>query len=521
MYREALAHRPADHLLLTKFLGLVADEGDWSYSLDLVQRLIDTERDLKVRARYRHLAAMIARDELDRRDDASALFAQAIEDDPRLFTAADELEALLGDAADREPLMRFYTLRLDHVRHEEGRSGERLRLWDRLAELCLALDRREDAVAAFEVALQLDPENLERRQRLADLYLDADPRHAADAIAQHQTVLKLNKRRVASYEALRSLYRRTSQPEKARACDQALEIIGMHVVDDKLDALFKPVAASAAAATARKPLANEDWVVLGGFDVDLQLSALFALVAPAFVAERARTRPPPATSEHRDQSVPPSIALALAQVVTSFGLTCPPAFVDAAQLAPCSLALRAQGGVLAPVLTIGRPALDHQIEGSELSFVLARQLADLRSDRFARLLCPRAAELAQIIELVLAQGAEPASHSGRWLATALHAVDLDQTLAIAARLRERGVDPVRAALGWLAATDRAADRIGLVITGDLPACVRVLERERDAASGQRERILELVWASVTEEVLGVRSRIERWPTRPRAVERTA
>ncbi|HZJ67882.1 MAG TPA: hypothetical protein VFD36_30470, partial [Kofleriaceae bacterium] len=150
-----------------------------------------------------------------------------------------------------------------------------------------------------------------------------------------------------------------------------------------------------------------------------------------------------------------------------------------------------------------------------------RQLADLRSDRFARLLCPRAAELAQIIELAIAHGAEPATHSGRWLATALHAVELDQALAIAARLRERGVDPVRAALGWLAATDRAADRIGLVITGDLPACVRVLERERDAASGQRERILELVWASVTEEVLGVRSRIERWPTRPRAVERTA
>jgi len=520
MYREALAHRPDDHLLLTKFLGLVADEGDWSYSLDLVQRLIDTENDLKVRARYRHLAAMIARDELDRRDDATALFAQAIEDDPRLFTAADELEALLGEATDREPLMRFYTLRLEHVRHEEGRSGERLRLWDRLGELCLGLDRREDAVAAFEVALRLDPDNLERRQRLADLYLDADPKHAADAIAQHQMVLKLNKRRVASYEALRALYRRTNQPEKARACDQALEIIGMHVVDDKIDALFKPTAASAAAAASRKPLSNEDWVVLGGFDVDLQLSALFALVTPAFVAERARTRPPAPANELRD-SVPPSIALALAQVVSSFGLACPPTFVDSAQLAPCSVALRAQGGMLAPVLVIGRPALDHQIEGSELSFVLARQLADLRNDRFARLLCPRAGELAQIIELVIAQGAAPASHSGRWLATALHAVELDQALAIAARLRERGIDPVRAALGWLAATDRAADRIGLVITGDLPACVRVLERERDTTTGEVDRILELVWASVTEEVLGVRSRIERWPTRPRAVERTA
>ena len=44
MYREALVYRPGDHLLLTKFLELVADDGDWSYSLDVVQRLIDTEK---------------------------------------------------------------------------------------------------------------------------------------------------------------------------------------------------------------------------------------------------------------------------------------------------------------------------------------------------------------------------------------------------------------------------------------------------------------------------------------------
>jgi hypothetical protein len=54
-------------------------------------------------------------------------------------------------------------------------------------------------VTAFEVALSLDPDNLERRQRLADRYLDADPKHAADAIVQHQAVLRANKRRMASY----------------------------------------------------------------------------------------------------------------------------------------------------------------------------------------------------------------------------------------------------------------------------------------------------------------------------------
>jgi tetratricopeptide (TPR) repeat protein len=515
MYREALAHRPSDHLLLTKFLGLVADQGDWSYSIDLVQRLVDTEKDPKVRARYRHLAAMIARDELDRRDQAATLFAQAIEDDPRLFTAADELEALLGEADDREAVMRFYYLRLEHVRHEEGRSGERLRLWDRLGELCLALDRREDAVTAFEVALSIEPDNLERRQRLADLYLDAEPRHAADAIAQHQAVLRANKRRVASYEALRVLYRRTNQPEKARACDAALEIVGAHILDDKLDALFKSGAHPIASGGPTRPLAKEDWVALGGPGVDLRLSALFALVAPAFVAERARARLPKATRELRDQSVPQAIARVLGQVVTLFGIASPLAHADPGQATACTITLQPKGGVLAPVVTIGRPALDHQIDDTELLFVIARQLADLRGDRFARLLCPRAAELAQIIELAMAQGSDASSHSARWLATSLHAVEYDQVLTIAGRLRERAIDPVRAALGWLAATDRAADRIGLVVTGSLASCVRVLERERTTATGEDNPIIELVWSSVTEEVLGVRGRVERWPTHPR------
>ena len=528
MYREALAHRPADHLLLTKFLGLVADQGDWSYSFDLVHRLVDTEQDLKVRARYRHLAAMIARDELGRNDHARTLFALAIEDDPQLFTAADELEALLV-ADDREAAMEFYYRRLEHIRHDEGRSGERLRLWDRLGDVCFGLGRREDAVTAFEVALSLDPGSATRRQRLADLYLDADPRHTTEAIAQHQAVLRANKRRIASYEALRVLYRRTNQPERARACEQALDVIGMHIVDDKPETLFQPRAAREPTTGASRPLGNEDWVALGAEGVDPQLSTLFALVAPAFVADRARTRPPPAARDLRDRDVPPEISRVLSQVVALFRFTRPPVYVDPEQPAACKVTLRPQFGRLTPVVVFGAPALytaEQPIDHTELAFLLARQLGDLRGDRFARLLCPRAAELAQIIELTMAYSSNGSSRAGRWLATSLQAAEHDQALAIAGRLQERGVDPVRAALGWLAATDRTADRIGLVITGDLTTCVRVLERERlhatTAATADTNRIVELAWSSVTEVVLDVRARVERWPTRsPVAAERTA
>jgi tetratricopeptide (TPR) repeat protein len=457
------------------------------------------------------------------------LFGQAIEDDPQLFTAADELEALLGGMADRDALIQFYYRRLEHVRHDEGRSGERLRLWDRLGELCSELDRREDALTAFEVALTLDPDNLKRRQALADLYLDADPRHTANAIAQHHAVLRANKRRVASYEALRVLYRRTNQPEKARACEQALDVIGMHIVDDKPETLFQPRAAREPITGASRPLGNEDWAALGAEGVDSQLSALFALVAPAFVADRARTRPPPPARDLRDRDIPPEISRVLNQVVALFRISRPPVFVDPDQAAVCSVVLRPQFGRLTPVIVFGaavahapdRPS-DQAIDHTELAFLLARQLADLRSDRYARLLCPRAPELAQIIELTMAYGSDAASRAGRWLQTSLHAVEYDQALAIAGRLRDRGVEPVRATLAWMAATDRTADRIGLVITGDLASCVRVLERERSNAPGEINRIVELAWASVTEDVLAVRARVERWPQRPRsAVERIA
>ncbi|HLL20866.1 MAG TPA: hypothetical protein VK427_01985, partial [Kofleriaceae bacterium] len=503
MYREALAHRPGDHLLLTKFLHLVAEEGDWSYALDLVGRLVDTEQDPKVRARYQHTAAMIARDELADRDRALALFQHALADDPHAFAVADDLEALLGHLADDEELARFYYRRLEHVRVDEGRAGEQLRLWDHLATVSLALDRPDDALAASEVALTLAPEGekLDRHLRLAELYTRAN--QLAHAIVHHQGILALDKRRTSSYEALRVLYSRTKQAGKAHACADALSALGEHPVKDRILALFGSGTSSASTRHART-LTADDWHALSRTGVDVQLSALFTLVAPAFAADRARMRPPQGMPA-REQDVPTSIARVLARVVKVFGIALPNVYLDREQSVPCALSMRIKAGALVPVLVFGRPALDDQIGDSELAFVLARQLADLRSERIARLLCPRPGELAQIIELAMVRPDEP-SHSGKWLTTSLHPVELDQTASLGARLRERGVVPLRAALDWTAATDRAGDRIGFVVVGDLPACVRVLEREQ-----AHERVTELVWSSVTEHVLAVRARVEGWP----------
>ncbi|HEY5924029.1 MAG TPA: tetratricopeptide repeat protein, partial [Kofleriaceae bacterium] len=489
------------HVLLTKFLELVTEEGDWSYSMDVVQRLIDSEKVPKVRARYRHLAGMIARDELDDHDRAGELFGQAIDDDPFNFAAADELEALLETGDDRKALATFYYKRLDQVRNNEGRDGERLRLWDHLGELCMELDNHDDAVVAFEVALSLDPDNLDRRKRLADLYA-SDSKHDVKAIAQHHAILRANKRQLDSYKALKMLYERIRQPDRSRACAEALDVIGE---------TRKPADTAAREITLRT-FANEDWMTLARFDVDLQLSALFAIVAPPFAVERARMRPPIAVTT-KEHETPAYVQKVFTRVLAALATPRPPVYFESDQATACKMVMRLRDGVLVPVMVLGKPVIEKKVDDYELAFSLARQLADLRTERIARLLCPRAGELAQIIELAAAPPGDAAgAHAARWLTTSLHPVELEQTRAIGSRLRERNVQPMAAAVSWLAATERAADRIGLIVTGDLLRCVTILER--DPAGNDPSRILELAWSSTTEDVLNVRARVEGWAAVP-------
>src|SRR6185312_3269029 len=316
----------------------------------------------------------------------------------------------------------------------------------------LDLGRHEDALVAFEVAQSLAPDDHDRRIRLADLYDGADPKHDDAAIRQHQAILRVDHKRVESYKALRALYLRAGRRHAARAVDDALATFGVHAPDaSKLDALFEPSAVIESPLPALReppsvPLNNDDWLALARVDVDLQLSVLFALVAPPFAVERARMRPPMAAPS-KEAEVPPQVAKALEPILKLLVTPRPPIYLDREQTAPCKLTIRVRAGVLAPVLMLGRPVIDKKTGELELAFRLARQLADLRTDRIARLLCPRAGELAQIIENAVASD-DAGTHAARWLTAALHPVELEQVRSIGAKLRERNVVPMTAAVGW-------------------------------------------------------------------------
>ena len=285
-YREGLAARPDDHRLLLRCLDLLVPRRAWAESVEVLGRLVATEKDPGVRARYRRVAATLLADELHLTAEAVALLAAALQDDPTLAPAAADLERLLAAAGDWDALethLRVGLQRLGPADAADGRDAERLRLWAALAELYLDAGRRDEALTALEVAVHLEPDNLPRRRKLADLYSDQAGQAGAavagadlidKAILEHRGLLAVDPGRLASYRALERLFRAAGRTGEAEACTRATHFLAAHGL---VDGLVGPVAAApprptvAAARDALTPELCELADALAGIEADAVL----------------------------------------------------------------------------------------------------------------------------------------------------------------------------------------------------------------------------------------------------------
>src|SRR4029079_8563125 len=73
-----------------------------------------------------------------------------------------------------------------------------------------------------EVTTTIDGSQLGLRAKLADACVALGGDHLARAINEHQEILVRDQGRIASYRALVKLYGQTNQPERARACSEAI-----------------------------------------------------------------------------------------------------------------------------------------------------------------------------------------------------------------------------------------------------------------------------------------------------------
>ncbi len=160
-----------------------------------------------------------------------------------------------------------------------------------------------------------------------------------------------------------------------------------------------------------------------------------------------------------------------------------------------------------PVLLLGQPLLSDKRPERELAFELGRKLAHLRPERLLRFILPQPAQLQHIIEAALALGADnegigDVQKTVQGMKRALSPVALEQVTAVGRKLKADGGRAEALALSWLQATDLTGSRVGLLLAGDLETSARLVASEpaTSTALPPMQRLLDLVWSSVTEDL---------------------
>jgi tetratricopeptide (TPR) repeat protein len=528
---DALEHAPEDHKLLHKTLDAYVEMRAWPEALVMLERLIAVEKVVTVRAKYRLAAALICRDELGRKEEAATLLRDALEDDADLTRAATALEQMFTEASNWVELARLHRKQLKTLGPEspndaDGKNEERRRIWAQLANICAdKLGDVPSSIAAFEVALSFERENLDRRKRLADLYVQGH--QWEKSIGEHQHILRREKNRILSYRALKHLYIQTTQREKSVLCSYALTFLKKGEPDDlRKVSEYK----ERPFATATRMLNEDNWARLMHPDEDRLLDLLFALVGPTVTAGMAQPL--------KSFNLLPKDALAvedqhsynktLHYVTTTLDVARPLAFVKPEQREAVTFLNCIDGRTLTPVFVLGAPLVVQKRREAEQVFELGRRVAHLRPERLLRLAMPHPAQIAHVIDAALAISAkldgagEASGDVGRTalgLERALPPAQLEQVVHIGRKLRDLGVRSDEAALAWLQATDLTGNRAGWALAGDLETCARII-----AADGRSplttmptERLLDLVWSSTTEDLFAVRKSLGlmREVSRPR------
>jgi hypothetical protein len=92
---------------------------------------------------------------------------------------------------------------------------------------------------------------------------------------------------------------------------------------------------------------------------------------------------------------------------------------------------------------------------------------------------------------------------------ALPPPQVEQVAGLGRRLKQSNTKGESAALAWLQAGDLTASRSGLVMGGDLETSARILAAEPASPLSlpPTQRLLDLVWSSITEELFAVRKHL--------------
>ncbi len=509
---SALGDRPNDRTILARLMQLYSTEKDWPSLIQVIERLAAVVSEPKQKAKYLHTAALIAARELADEARAGQLLAGAVTADPDNDSILEEAIGLKRKLRDAEGLKELLKLKASSIAKKGGEQRALLPVLEELGLAYEALQSYGQAVRVYESALEIAPNDNRFVERLARLYATDTSSNLDQATGAFSKWVEIEPYRPEPYQLLRKVYTTARRADGAFLVCQALEALGQAQPDEsRFFARFR----SEDPPQARRRLTPAEWNdLIMPKDSEPLVTALLALLQPYVLAVRSQS--PQAYGMTKDHLLdvteyPHGLVYALHYGSHVLPVSNPRVFNNPedgniSTLLPTS----------PPSVMLGKAAFEN-IGPVEAAFIAGQQLTNLMPGVYLRELMPNMSMLKAwmlaAVRMLKPKFPAPPELEGF----------VDEALNV---LRERAVGEHREHLlhsvrklledgasldlkRWIAATDVAADRAGLVLCNDLTIACQQL-KVAGTTSGHADpvtRSRHLLIYAVSPEYVAVRERL--------------
>jgi len=495
-YMAALEIWPDERSIMHRLLELLSETKQWKQSVALLVRLAEQTEE-EYRAPYFVAAGNILAEELHAPGEAVDVYERALDADPNDFKTFERIDTLVTAARDWKTQERTYRRQIKRMGNDVApeRRPALLALWNGLGEIFRTrLKEYPAALAAFEVAADLDPESNERRKILAELYRLNGPATYGKAIAAHRALVQRAASPAEMVPDLKTMLRllvELGSLDEAHAAASVL--VGTGQADHDEATLYQQYRPRGV-IRAHGRLTEELWQRhLYHQDEDRGLSQILATLSAAVAIARAKLpKDIGLKKKHQrnvltDQTV---VCKALAYGTQVFG-TQPPDVYLVPESAGDLDVVNVRGALPGvATLVIGRKLFEMESD-IELAFIVGRTLAAIRPDHLLRWpnYVPTLAELEVVVRAavrlvdperpippeVTSAVEQYAGHLNRTLPPQV----IEQVSALVKRFAAaHGGDPGVVGVllpRWARAACLTTIRAGMLLAGDLEVAVRLGE----------------------------------------------
>ena len=533
-YFEMLALRPDDPVTLHEVFEIYTQAHDWSQAVEILERLVKVESG-KTRARLLVAMGNILNYQLKITERAIEVYNLVLDEDPDDERTFGRIERILTAQNSWREMARNYRRMIKRMGATPApeKRAQLLGLWRKLGDVCRRrLHEREAAIAAYEVCVQLAPEDRRYREVLAETYEVLGAGKLGQAVKAREAVLEDSQDfedMAKNIRALARLFGKHQMYDRLHCTSAALVAMGQAIPQEQA---FYERTVPAELPRARGALTETMWQrYVRSPRQEWCVSHVLAVVSAGVAMARAKD----VTSLGLNPAQKVDLSLDRSSVGQMMGYACrvlsvalPPVYVSPESQGDLELRIVLEGQQVVPSFLLGRDLLSERSE-KELTFFIGRKLAGLRADQF--LLSPEAVSnlgelrviVAAAVKLVHPEFDLPGTDiaSVRKYSAFLQRTVQPLTLASATAAIEQIVaDPSRVDLdAWAAGANQSADRAGLLLCGDTPSAVREVLRLAEAQGRDAETaVKDLIRWSVTgdyldlREQLGLASEVAQAPT---------